>query len=97
VATYSPPIDFQCGLLVWLNAQSVIDGAARLLPAPEVLFCSLDRDMSEQELDLIQFAAGEVAQTGAGATKAMRSELLDTSANCSLPNHLPPHLRCNST
>ena len=58
VATYSPSIDFQCGLLVWLNAQSVIDGPARLLLAPEVLFCSLDRDMSEQELDLIQFAAG---------------------------------------
>ncbi len=39
VATYSPPIDFQCGLLVWLNAQSVIDGAARLLPRPR--YCSV--------------------------------------------------------
>ena len=31
-------------------------------------FSSLDRNMSEQELDLIQFAAGQVAQTGTRPT-----------------------------
>ena len=39
--------------LVWLNAKSVIDGGAKLLLAPEVSFCSLDRDVPKQELDLI--------------------------------------------
>jgi hypothetical protein len=34
-------------LLVWLNAQWLIDGVPKLLLAPEVSFCSLDGDMSE--------------------------------------------------
>src|SRR3974377_440691 len=79
--------------VVWLNAEAVIDSVPMLLLAPEVPFCRLDRDVPEQELDLIQFAAGQMAQTGTGATQIMRSEPLDTGTGCSLPNHLPEHLR----
>ena len=35
----------------------VVHGAAQLLLAPEVTLRGLDRDVTEQELDLIQFAA----------------------------------------
>jgi len=54
--------------VVWLNAQSIIYSIPKLLLAPEIPFSSLDRNMSEQELDLIQFAAGQVAQTGTRPT-----------------------------
>jgi hypothetical protein len=51
---------------VWFDAQSVVNSVPKLLLAPEVSFCRLDRDMPQEELDLIQFATGKVAQTGAG-------------------------------
>ena len=43
---------------VRLDADPVVDCAAQLLLAPEVTLLRLDRDMTEQKLDLIQFAAG---------------------------------------
>jgi hypothetical protein len=43
--------------LVWLDTDPVVDGAAQLLLTPEITLCCLDRDMTEQKLDLIQFAA----------------------------------------
>jgi hypothetical protein len=33
--------------------------------------------VAEQELDLIQFAACEMAETGAGAPQVVRSQLID--------------------
>jgi hypothetical protein len=41
-----------------LDTDPVVDGAAQLLLAPEVTLGGLDRDVTEQKLDLIQFAAG---------------------------------------
>src|SRR5215831_1865482 len=52
--------------------------------------------MPEQKLDLIQFAAGKMAQTGTSAAKVMRSNLLDTCTSGSLPNDFPNHLRRHS-
>ena len=45
----------------------VIDGVAEFLLAPEVTLGSLDGDVPKQELDLVQFAAGQVAESCAGA------------------------------
>jgi hypothetical protein len=47
--------------------QSVVHSNPELLLASEVALRCLDRDVTEQELDLIQFAAREVAKTGARA------------------------------
>jgi len=44
--------------LLWLDTDPVVDGAAQLLLAPEVTLGSLDQDMIEQKLDLIELAAG---------------------------------------
>jgi len=44
-----------------LDAHPVVDGVAELLLAAEVSLRGLDGDMPEQELDLIEFAAGQVA------------------------------------
>jgi hypothetical protein len=44
--------------LLRLDTDPVVDGAPQLLLAPEVTLCGLDREMTEQKLDLIQFPAG---------------------------------------
>ena len=52
---------------IGLDAQAVVHGAAQLLFAPQITFGGLNRYMPEEELNLIQFATGEVAQARAGA------------------------------
>ena len=44
--------------LLRLDTDPVVDGSPQLLLAPEVTLCGLDREMTEQKLDLIQFPAG---------------------------------------
>jgi hypothetical protein len=41
----------------------------------------LDGDAAEQKLDLVQFAASQVAQTGAGAPQTVRGQLVDPGAS----------------
>ena len=51
------------------DAQPVVHSDAELLLASEVALSRLDRHVAEQELDLIEFAAGDVAQPGTGAAE----------------------------
>ena len=44
-------------VLIWLEAKPVIDRVLQLLFAAEVSFGGLDRDVPQQELDLLQFPA----------------------------------------
>ena len=44
---------------------------------PEVALGRLNRDVPEEELDLVQFAAGEVAQSSTGASQIVRPPLTD--------------------
>jgi hypothetical protein len=44
--------------LVRLDPDSIVNGAVQLLLASQVLLGGLDRDVTKQKLDLIQFAAG---------------------------------------
>ena len=53
--------------------------------------------MPKQELDLIQFAAGYVAQPSASAAQVVRSELLDACAAGGVPDNLPQHFRRHPT
>ena len=48
-------------VLIWFEAKPVIDRVLQLLFAAEVSFRGLDRDVPEQELDLIQFSASKMA------------------------------------
>ncbi len=52
--------------------------------------CRLDRDVAEQELDLIQFAACEVAKTGARAPEVVRGQLVDAGRCSGLFGDLQP-------
>jgi hypothetical protein len=55
----------------WFDSDPVIDGLPQSLRAPEVLFCRLDRSVSQQELDPLQFSSGIAAQPCARATQVV--------------------------
>ena len=96
-----------------LDAQPVVYGVPKLLFAPEVTLGRLDRDVPEQKLDLVQFAAGQVAQSRTGASQVVRGQLRDagfggpaaaarttshsTIAVIPLPQTRPPLLMARNT
>src|SRR2546427_298899 len=49
--------------------------------------------MSEEELDLVQFAAGKMTQTRAGAPEIMRCKLVNPRSGCAIFNDFPEDLR----
>ena len=78
---------------VRLDAETVVDRASQSLFASKVALRRLDRDVPQQESNLIQFAAGQVTKPRTRATEVMRCELFDASASCRCPDHVPEHLR----
>jgi hypothetical protein len=66
---------------VRLDSQSVIHGSAEFLFARQVALCRLNRHMTPKKLDLVQFSAGQVAQTRAGSPKVVRSEFRNVCAH----------------
>ena len=59
------------GAPVWsscvrFDSQSVVHGNPEFLLGSEQALRRLDGDVAQQELDLVEFAAGQVAQTGTG-------------------------------
>jgi len=57
--------------------EPVVHGVPQLLLAAEVALGRLDRHVAQQELDLVEFTAGQVAQPRARATQVIGRELLD--------------------
>lgn len=70
----------------------VIDGDAQFLFAAEVLFGRLHADVSKKELDLLQFASRNVAQTGTCASQIMRSKVAESSFRDKPFDNAPDHL-----
>jgi hypothetical protein len=66
---------------------------SELLFASEVALSRLDGDVAEQKLDLIEFAAGEVAKASAGATEVVRGQLVGARARRRCSDDVPKHLR----
>ena len=58
--------------LVWLQSDPVIYRIAKSLLASQVAFGCLDRDVSQQKLNLLQFAAGLVAESGTCSSQVVR-------------------------
>src|SRR4051794_21281944 len=56
-----PPWRWSVSSSVGFDSQSVVDGNSALLLASEVALGRLDGDVAEQNLDLVQFAAREMA------------------------------------
>jgi hypothetical protein len=55
-------------------------------------FRRLHADVSKKELDLLQFASGNVAQTGTCASQIMRSKVAELSFRGKLLDNAPDHL-----
>jgi hypothetical protein len=51
----------------------------------------LDRDVPEEKLDLVQFAAGQVAQSRSGASQVVRGQLRDAGFGGRRANDVPQH------
>jgi len=67
----------------------IVDGLREVLAGAEVALGGQHRSMAEQELDLLEFAAGGAAEFGAGAPGVMRSELGLADFGAVAPDHLP--------
>ena len=74
---------------IWFDSQPVVHGNPKLLLASEVALCRLDGNVAEQELDLVEFAAREVAQTRTGSSKIVRRQLVDAGASRRRANDVP--------
>jgi hypothetical protein len=70
----------------------VIYGIFDLLLRAQITLCSLDRYVAEQELNLFEFAAGNMAQPGAGSSLIVRRNVLNADALREIPNDVPDHL-----
>jgi hypothetical protein len=86
---------------VGFDSQSVIHGYAELRLASEVAFCRLNRDVAEQELDLIQFAAREMTETahvrlrswGASLSMQARAAAARTTSHSTFGDMPSPQIR----
>jgi hypothetical protein len=78
---------------IGFDSQSVVHRNPELLLASKIALRCLDGDVSEQELDLIEFATLEVAETGTGTAKVVRGKLLDAGASRRGADDVPEHLR----
>src|ERR1035437_7832239 len=67
----------------------VVDRLREVLACAEVALGGEHRGMAEQELDLLEFAAGGAAEFGAGAPGIMRGELRLADFGAVAPDHLP--------
>ena len=75
------------------QTNSVVDCVSEPLFATEVSFSRLNTDMTEQKLDLFELSARIMAQTGAGATKIVRRNPIQTAFQGSRLHDAPDHLR----
>ena len=80
------------GCILYAELNRVIWGVHQVLLGPEIPFRSLDRGVTEEKLDLFQFAAGCSAEFGAGAPQVMRCEPGNASRLRIPSQHLPDDL-----
>jgi len=75
-----------------LDSDFVVYGRSNSLRAAEVSLCRLHRDVPEEELDLLQFAASGAAESGTASAEVMRREFADPSLFRELLNDVPGKL-----
>jgi hypothetical protein len=72
-----------------LDADPIIYGGMNALFTAKIFLCRLDGDVSEQELNLLQFSAGCVAEPRASATEVMRCQLFDPGSFRAILDDMP--------
>src|SRR5437899_9756521 len=63
---------------IWFDSDAIIDRRPNPLLAAKVSLGRLNGDMSQQELDLLQFASGSVAQTSTRPPQVMWGQFRHT-------------------
>src|SRR5262245_49187964 len=76
-----------------LNSEPIVDGTTQPLLASEIALRRLDREVSEEKLDLVEFPAGQMAQSRARAPKIVRRQLVDVGAGSGSADDIPQYLR----
>ena len=61
---YDSPATLSGGGRIRLQTDVIVDCIAETLLAPEVSLRRLDGDVTQQKLNLLQFAAGQMTETG---------------------------------
>jgi hypothetical protein len=59
----------------WLDPNAIVYSVPDSLLAAEIFLSRLNRNMSKQKLDLLQFASGNMAYTRTRAVQIMRRQL----------------------
>jgi hypothetical protein len=75
-----------------LESDSVVHGVSQPLLASEIAFCRLDAHVPEQKLNLLEFAAGLMAQSGARATEIVRGNSGQVARHAGVFHNAPDHL-----
>ena len=81
------------GLTLRLNADTVIHGVLQPLAASQVMLRRLDAHMAEQELDLLQLSARDMAEPRTRATQVVRRQLRDSCLGLRLATSFGPFRR----
>jgi hypothetical protein len=79
-----------------LNANAVVHGTLKPLFATQVLFSGLNRDMSQQELNLLKLASSAMTKPGTRATKIMRCKLHKARLGGVLLDGMPDDFFCDA-
>ena len=75
-----------------LDPEPIVDGTPQLLLASQVAFRGLNRNVPQEELNLIEFAAGPMTESRACAPKIVRRQLVDVGAARGCSDDIPEHL-----
>jgi hypothetical protein len=76
---------------LWFDTDAIVDGSMNALFAAEVTLGSLHRNVSEQELDLLQLSSRRVAELCARAPQVMRGETSKGGFRGIQLDHMPDH------
>ncbi len=74
----------------------IVHCVPKTLFASEVTLCRLDRNVTEQELDLLQFTTSFVAELRARSPKIMGRYSRQTAIRGGLFHNGPDHFRCET-
>ena len=74
------------------DPDSIIDGGPDALLAAEISLCRLDRNVAQQELNLLQFSSRYVAQPRTSPAQVVRRQLVDGSFRSELADNVPDDL-----
>ena len=76
--------------------KSIIDRFSEVLPASDVPFGRLHRRVTKEKLNLLEFPSSTMTEAGAGATKIVGRETVNTDSLGILFHCIPDYVACNS-